>query len=144
MPMAGTLLGAGLKSELHMSGLLMARRCEIPQAGLAIYRSARPQADLARSTPTATATRPASATTGPIIAHTEFPDMKLPPITPNPCSAQITPAMVSSAPTAVSSQFFTVLALRDSVTTLALRDSVTTWLPSPVVGLARAIRPGGR
>jgi len=61
-------------------------------------------------------TKPTTATTGPITAQTESPDMKLPPITPNPCNAQITPATVKTAPTAVSIPFRTM----PSVTSISL------------------------
>jgi hypothetical protein len=43
-----------------------------------------------------------------MMAQTESPDMKLPPMTPNPWSAQITPAMVRTTPTAVSTPLRTM------------------------------------
>jgi hypothetical protein len=64
-------------------------------------------------------TRPTTATTGPITAQTESPDIKLPPITPNPCKAQMRPAMVKTTPTAVSIPFRTM----PSVTSMSLKIS---------------------
>jgi hypothetical protein len=48
------------------------------------------------------------AITGPIIAQAELPDMKLPPMTLKPCSAQSAPAMISTTPPRPRSQFRTV------------------------------------
>src|SRR5690349_21749208 len=51
---------------------------------------------------------PTTTTIGPITAQTELPDMKLPPMTPNPCNAQMTPAIVTTTPAAVSTPLRTV------------------------------------
>lgn len=51
---------------------------------------------------------PTRAMIGPRMAHTDVPDMKLPPMTPTPCKAKMTPAIVTIAPTPISKLLFII------------------------------------
>ena len=70
----------------------------LARAGSGCYRWCR---SLTRS-PRTTRTRPTSAISGPSTAHTVLPLIALPPITPMPCSPNVTPASTSSPPTITS------------------------------------------